>query len=182
MNPLILTSEETVIFKQNIKLAYFYAGKYHGKYGMEKEDAQQQCLIGLCQAIKEWDREKGELSTIAYYRMRRCLQEFERNGRLVKGSREPVHPANLDDVSYSLGTDNDICEETCSRVEYQKLCKIAKRYLTGRYYDVFYDLYVVGMPQKDLSDKYHVTKQRVSQMNIYIKNIIKEKLGYDISN
>ena len=140
-----------------------------------REDLINEGVLGIVKGLEYFDESRGALATFVWV----CAKQY----MLIYIKKEIKHRNIIakDDVSDFI---NYIPDESAilevpydGKKEVEKLYSIADEF-TGRRKDIAYDL-ISGKAPKELVEKYGLTKQRISQVYIGLKNKVLEKYDFD---
>src|SRR2546426_5383705 len=85
-----MTPEE--LFHAHIGLAKWFANKYTRVE--EYDDLFQAACLGLWEACCTWDESKGDLATVARFRMRHQVQKYLHDAGLIYGAHDKKREIN----------------------------------------------------------------------------------------
>lgn len=185
-----LTEEQKKLVEQNMGLVYSVANRL----GRTSEDDIQNGLIGLCIATQKYNESKGSFSTIAYYEIRRCINNaYNLKGRMASTSLE--NHREVVSLYQEVGDEEDsityeeLAKDERHSTEDEAVVEITKEeirnYLTDRERQVF-DLLISGRFNKTkigneigisarMNDKYIARiKKKASELGIFPESVLAE--------
>lgn len=165
--------------KHDKGLIYYIALKYHRKYGLEKDDAVQYCYIAYWTGLDLWNPEKGTLSAFMGTRLQQRLKLESRHERTIKGIRD----TSVTVVNESEGFQPNILKDE-STPEQEYFNKVYLRdvfdkvlsTLSTRDQAIVRSYYIGGQTYETLAKQYGISRQRVVQIMMRVREKIKEKI------
>lgn len=154
------TSFDNSIFKEELQLQKWLplvrsrVNAFHGK-GMESDDLMQEGLIGLLDAIRAYDPEKGaSFKTFAYVCITNRLSSVA-----VKADKQ-IETVSIDDDEREVVSERDPQEFVISREYMQNWLKDACKLLSPREEKVF-KLYLSGCSYRRMSEMLEISEKAV---------------------
>jgi len=180
-----MTQEEKLQhLNEDKRLIYYIALKYYRRYGLEKDDAIQYCYIGYWTGLDAWNPDKGSLSSFMCVRMKQRLDEAVKKERRHRKKYKIVNESDMtnDFVFTNIKDESPTPEEAYiqnvwSKEVVEKAMHVFSerdKELLRRYYTNEEDT----LPA--LAKEYNVSTQRISQINMRFKKIIRRLEGYDV--
>jgi RNA polymerase sigma factor for flagellar operon FliA len=148
----------------------------------DREDAIQDGMLGLIQAVDRWQPDRGTLITFAYYRIKGSIQDGQRRmdfvGKAARraerdGGPRQQAPASLgvallrDGGSISTEPADHAAEEEFEQATYRaahgQVDRLARRVLSERNYWIM-GMYAAGTNPTDIGRAFGVTRTRIVQI------------------
>lgn len=154
-----MTNEE--IFNKNIKIAYKVAYKYQN-CGIEFDELEQLCLLGLWKAIITYRKESSALSTYAYSVIRNEICMYLRKNK-KHALNKHLSDIVVDNITLEevIADDNDHMGELERKIYIEDyIKKLKKASLKER---KIIDLKIKGATQQDIAKILNISQPQVSR-------------------
>lgn len=170
-----LTDEQKKLVEDNIPLAYLVVKRIYHPH-IEYDDAVQLALLGLCQAARIYEPERGKFTTLAYLAAQHTIQREERKYRHEVAKRIYAG-SSLDSNVFAYGGDDgfspfhelipdprqDTYKQAEARIALEKVGSFM-RSLNSRDKAVFKYHVLFDMTQQEIADRTGLSQPSVSRI------------------